>query len=622
MKPTLAALILLACMCCTHVAFASLNYDAHGSVHALDDTTSIFLNRPGPAIAQPLKPAPGAKLNYTQIMFEHPQVTGADQYVVQVALNDGSNKFSHLVFNQKDSSTATMASGFEFGKNYIWRYSGLQKGRVIGWQGPFAFEIRMGPTVDKKSFKVNVLQNNAPNTGGLIVLDLCGNIIDRNGNPVWFCPMPPEINTDNTVSGFTVFHNNAMRVTPAGTITSIMNRKAQERDLNGNVIWQAPMRVNNVTDTLKYLSPFAYHHCFKKLASGNYMVIDQDNLAVPDSVVNLRRDGAPFNIIARSTGGSSLVVDETIKEFDATGKLVWSWSSEKYFSNAELSRMLQTRPDSTLLHREPGGHMNVFDVDEQNGFVYAGFRNVSRVIKIDKKNGQVVNAWGDDMRYNGKPNGDRFFMKQHGLTLLHNGNLALFNNNPQPMLKPGERAQSAVVVFTQPADTGCSKIAWRYACDFDSAENMASVGGNVDELKSGNLLVCMGAVNRVFEITPDKKVVWNAVVETFNTIDSTWRKFSLYQAHYTSSLYPCYFSIQTQQAIGAAETQLKVFNDGSEDDDYVVEISGYAGKKQFSTGTVHSKKSVGYNINTYALPARVTVTSKTNPAFIRVVDVR
>src|ERR1700677_3139782 len=42
-------------------------------------------------------PAPGAKLNYTQIMFEHPKVYGADEYIVQVDTDKNMDAFAHRV---------------------------------------------------------------------------------------------------------------------------------------------------------------------------------------------------------------------------------------------------------------------------------------------------------------------------------------------------------------------------------------------------------------------------------------------------------------------------------------------------------------------------------------------
>jgi len=626
MKPTTFALILGGLLCfglypgkASGYAYSS---DVFASVGGLTNYDTADLNisfRDNGGFEQLVCPRQYARLNYTQIMFEHSQVSGADEYVLEVALDDGTNSFADPLFTQIDSSLATMLGNFEFGKKYIWRYTGLQNHRGLGWNGPYHFEILNSPLVDKSRFKVNVLKNDSVhNCGGLVTLDLSGNIIDRNGNFVWFYPTPAGVMVNNTLQGFVDLHNSDMQLTPAGTITSIINHRAIDCGLNGNPLWQAPKRISSAADSGKYVTPYAFHHCFKRLATGNYMVIDQDNIAIADSLLAQREVGVPFNIVAKSNTGKTIVVDEIIKEFNPAGKMVWSWSSENYFDNAELAKLVQTKPDPGLLHPEPGGHMNAFDVDEKNGFVYAGFRNVSRVIKIDKATGQVLCAWGDNIKSRGSKNGEGLFLKQHGTTLLRDGSLAVYNNNPKPALAPGETAASEVVVFTQPVQGAASKVTWKYSCNFSTGDNMGSVSGNVDELKNGSLLVCMGAVNRIFEITRNKKITWNAVVEAYNTFDSTWKKFPLYRAHFTSSLYPCYFTVQT------TSKGIKIFNDGTENDSYLVNIPSASGtNSEFSTVQVHAKSSLSLPVKPGAQGASpVTITSKTNPAFKRVVYIK
>ena len=554
----------------------------------------------------PVLPHQGAKLNYTQIMFEHPQVMGANEYLIEVTVDTTGYSFENPMVRQRDSSTATMLGTFEFGKKYAWRYCGLNKQQQLAWNGPYSFETLSNPFVDKEHFRVQVLQNDSnKNAGGFIVLDVSGNIVDRNGNFVWFLPHNNNSSTEN-MQGFVTLRNNSMHLTPTGTITTITNKHATERDLAGNVIWQAPVA--------KGRSVYSYHHCFKKLATGNYMVLDLEQLQVSNKASG------------KADTGTSLVPFDIIDEFDATGNLVWSWHAKAYFDSMPLFERAANK-DTSLFNNEPDAHMNAFEVDEAGGFIYAGFRNINRVIKIEKSTGKVVCAWGDNMACNGKPNGEGFFFRQHGAMLLRNGNLAVFNNNPKPAPAGEQTPASQVVVFTQPAGNVPSTIAWTFDCVFDSINNTAAKSGNVDELKNGNLLVCMGSVNRVFEVTRNKQIVWSAEIENRNAFDSSWQKFAVYRAHYTSSLYPCYFTVQTGKALAVKKqpaTQLKIFNNGSEEDAYLVDITGNTGnyKKQVSTVVLASNKSLSQNIYVPVGGATVTITSATNPAFKRVVEVK
>ena len=85
-------------------------------------------------------PAPGAKLNYTQVMFEYLHIKGADKYLLQVA-EDGPTGFAKLVAEQPDSATATLISNLQFGKRYQWRYTAFKGTQQLGWNGPYYFEI-------------------------------------------------------------------------------------------------------------------------------------------------------------------------------------------------------------------------------------------------------------------------------------------------------------------------------------------------------------------------------------------------------------------------------------------------------------------------------------------------
>jgi Arylsulfotransferase (ASST) len=433
-------------------------------------------------------PAPGAKLNYTQIMFEHPQVKGADAYIIQVAVDTTANTFAKPIAQRTDSSTAAIISHLQFGQEYLWRYCGVANGKKMNWQGPFKFEIIAADCIDTSICRVKVLINDTgANSGGLIILDRDQSIVDRDGNFVWYMPMDFTAQAVLHSHGKPGYGYSDLRITSAGNLTLLAGSQAMEVDLNGNIIWQAPPRSAFSPDTLKLDRPYDYHHCFEKLASGNYMVLGRKSVLKPA--------GSGYNDTAQT-----IVADEMILEFDTSGKLVWQWNSDVYFDSVEIKNLMGLKPDSGLIDLRPGGHLNAFYADEKNGFVYAGFRNVSRVIKIDKKTGQVVCEWGSGMKYHGAPNADGFFKKQHETTLLRDGNMAVFNNSGKCAgADSGMPPASSIVIFSQPSDTANSRLLWQFDCRFDTANNVSLTGGSIDELKNGNLLAGMGLVGRIFE---------------------------------------------------------------------------------------------------------------------------
>jgi hypothetical protein len=554
-------------------------------------------------------------------MFEHGKVKGADQYLIEVSAVEQGAASQRTVARHTDSSIALMISGLEFGRKYTWRYTGLSHGKQLGWLGPYDFEIIGAPYVDRNQCRVRVTENDSTaNAGGLIILDEARVIVDRAGNFVWYLPASANAH-QQTGRRHGAAAINDLRFTPQGTLTMINGTQAEERDLRGKLVWQAPDQSTLGTDLTGHNASHShYNHCFKKLGNGNYMVIDNITVLKPASF---------FGKNASDTSKISMA-DEILQEFDHTGHLVWSWDSDSYFDSAEIQSTVKSAGDRELLSHEPGGHMNAFDVDEKNGFVYAGFRHVSRVIKIDKSTGKVVCAWGENMRYSGAKNGDGFFMKQHETSLLHDGSIAVYSNNTQLTdTSKKDIAASSVVIFSQPSGAAASQLIWKYDCGLDPLNNRSGRGGSVDELKNGDLLVCMGTVNDIFEVSRDKRIVWSAVVEKLITT-SVWGRYSLYRAHYVSSLYPCYFTVQYSTDTLSRKSpsfRLRVFNDGTESDTYRVSISSVSGhyKAQFTTDLIPGQRSVSFDFAPDRQPAaddkiEVSVSSMTDPGFKRVAE--
>jgi len=78
----------------------------------------VFLTGVVPVQAQVL-PAPGAKLNYTQVMFEYEKISGVQEYVVELSSPSRTGDAGQVVLIQRDTTTATLISGLQFGKKYV-----------------------------------------------------------------------------------------------------------------------------------------------------------------------------------------------------------------------------------------------------------------------------------------------------------------------------------------------------------------------------------------------------------------------------------------------------------------------------------------------------------------------
>jgi len=561
-------------------------------------------------------------------MFEYPKVTGAGVYELQLIGDTIGANFAKPFVRQNDSSTATLVKGLKFGKKYQWRYAGLVKGQTPVWKGPYKFEIRDIDSSGRGKFKVTVLRNDSNRqAGGLIVADIYS-IIDRNGEPVWFLPKVKEI-SDGLLRD--------LRITQAGTVTFLTGlpyANAYECDLQGNILWKAPDDGKVSGDTSEF-----YHHEFQRLANGNFIIAGNKFVwkKIPDWFIGKLNepDVAPgatklldtskqMTEINRSINGRifTKVQFGTIIEYNRKGEVVWSWNSELYFIDSDIFRLSFQSEGKFYPIIERDAHLNAFAVDAQNEFVYAGFKNINRLVKIERRTGKVVTVWDAD--FLAQPDGA--FYHQHGTSLMANGGLLIFDNsNPSAAKKA-----SKVVALKQPGASSPPAVAFSYPCEFDSAFVKSDKGGNADELPNKNLLVCMGLGlqqrpksggevsvphdGRIFEITPGKEIVWNA------TIDGVQPP---YRAHYISSLYPCYFTFKAPGLFNR-RFSITIYNEGSESDSYLIKLNfkkpGIS--EQLNVPTIPGNSSREVWITPKSLPSsdgeiEITVQSNANPQLVR-----
>ncbi len=564
----------------------------------------LFVLKP---VAQVL-PAPGAVLNYTQVMLEYPSVSGATGYLVQVVQDTTGPLFAKPLISQKDNSTATLVTGLEFGKKYLWRYAATSNGKQQPWSGPYSFEIIQRQLNNNSPSPLTVVINDkTKHAGGLIAGDFqC--IVDRAGNPVWQMPVVEgELLTNNTRD---------LRLTDVGTITFLNSAsKPVECDLNGKILWRAPDMPSVSGDTSEF-----FHHDFQRLPNGNYMVLGDKYVwkKVPDKYkdkIEVKANpnlpngavlpGAP-NPFVKTVNGEMMAKLQygTIIEYNADGEVVWSWNSETYLDDETMFGLLANiaaslspagngamPPGVGIASNDRDPHLNAFSVDTAGTYVYAGFRQLSRIIKIDKTTGKVAAEWG------AQKIGDGFFSNQHGAFIQPNSNILVFDNGG---IKPGAQP-SRVVSFSQGGNGTGAAIKWSADCMVNGTPIKSHRGGNADELPNGNILVCTGTgalpgfvppaptaagsapqlkpngsfiTSHIIEFSPDKQVAWYATVSQ--------QQRAPYRAHYAVSLYPLYFTIQATENT-SGNIAVTIFNEGSHSDAYT--ITAISGKSRVTATT-------------------------------------
>lgn len=523
----------------------------------------------------PILPVPGSRINYTQVMFDHPPVEKAAEYVMIVKDSTSTGVVGSQTSTHK--STSVWFGGFTFGSECSWFYRALNaKGKVIFTSPTYRFTILPLPDSRRVRVTVNDQLNSKP---GLISFDRLGLIVDREGKPVWF--LPDQFRTQYTRDGVM----SDIRVSTAGTITFISRRRAYEIMPDGRISWSA-----SETGPL--------HDAVERLPNGNLMVLGTHTVQMP----------VPFE-------ATILPVDfGMLLEYDRAGNIVWKWDAYSYL-----------RPAETEFRKSANGQwvsssgLNSFRYVKEAGveYVYANFRDLNRVVKIEKSSGKITAVYGRRMDGGYGWKDDRFFAAQNDAAVLRDGNMAVFNNDSVMQ----SDVVSSLVIFS-PAKSGEEpKLLWRFAGNFDAASpGKSETGGSVEELADGNLLLNFGSTGRCVEITREGKVVWSAWAESQAVEARSWLPVALHHSHFAKSLYPVWFSVGLLSDTKKAST-ITISNDGDEADSYSVQY--LANGKWILLSSVNldpAQQTTCIIPKVKTLPfTKIRVVSAHNPDFVRTI---
>jgi outer membrane protein assembly factor BamB len=290
-------------------------------------------------------------------------------------------------------------------------------------------------------------------------------LIDLKGKTVhsWQMPYPPGMYGYLTETG-TLFYNGKI---PNGTFLGKAPFKggvAMEADWNGRILWE--VREPN------------HHHDGRLLKNGNVLLLCAAEL--------------PSEVTSRIKGGlSGTEVDgkmwaDYLVEFTKAGKKVWEWRTWDHLDPDEYPIPLIQNERSEWTH---GNAV----VELPDGNLLASFRNISTVVKIDRRSGRVV--W----KLGAPP-----LSGQHAPVPLPNGNILIFDNGPTRL---DQTFPFSRVIEVNPAT---NDIVWRYQ-DPNAQGFYSDRISNAQRLPNGNTLINEGMFGRFFEVTPAGEVVWEFV---------------------------------------------------------------------------------------------------------------
>jgi len=490
--------------------------------------TLLFLSLLYNKVCCQIVPANRSYLNYTQVMFEYPEIKKASYYVLQLAEYTPISNFDLSIFKEQiDSTTATLITGLQFGKRYQWRYIAYNdEKKIIYKSNIFYFEVLFNKYVDKSKYRAKVTTNNQKQ--GYIFLDENRIAIDRKGSPVWFLPANYK-NIQN------------IRMTNSGTITFMANQEGKyfscyEVNLDGKILWESPKNGKISGDNTEY-----FHNDFQKLKNGNYLTIGY-------KFVNPK-----ISIDAQKIAFSTLI------EYDKNKNIVWSWISGDYFKDIDT----YFNPNNNKKHiwsvdtvsiYEPF-YINSFLVDEEQDLIYANIKSNSSIVKIQKSTGKVLCNYGNKFVSVGNNYANVLFTNPSNFVLLKNKNIAIYHKNYNLNIDTNitkKFISSNIVVISQPQNEkdSVNKV-WEYKSDIDSITyDPLYKSGNIVLLKNSNFLLNTGELtNRIFEITSEKEIEWDCFTEKYSEDNKAFTPLLINTISYTESLYPVYFTIKNYNQI-------------------------------------------------------------------------
>lgn len=488
-------------------------------------------------------PKQDAKLNYTEVCFEFPWVEKATLYVLHLEeQHPGKRPASPQLYDA--TGNKIVVHDLTFGSSYSWFIEARDKENNLLSKSPMLkFSLAENLKTGREHVRYRKVAHKPKAGNELLILDYTHTVVDRDLKPVWYLPPVAFMHKNSGLRD--------LKLTDDGTFLAIIDSNAYELDLNGKVLWKAP----NDGKVSGKKGVEDYHHDLQKLPSGNYMVLGNERMR------------------HRFPGQKDTTVYDsgTIIEYSPKGQVVWEWHAKDFFTEEML--MMRRRDDGMY---DPATHLNAFNVDGK--YIYAGFRDASWILKINKATKQVEEIYGGSASGLSNHYAQGLFRYQHAATVLRDGNIAIVNNDS---IKDPKVVSSLLVFSTGSDDTDKGELLFRFPFDYDSLSDGKSLKlGNVLQLRSGNYLVNMGAINRVFEVTPRGEVVWDVFIEKLDTFKRVWRFFPQYRVAAASSLYPNEFSYRWEPKLSEAGTvtgQIYIGNVGSETNSYTIYFQPKAG---------------------------------------------
>ena len=442
---------------------------------------SLALAAATPAAALVLPPE-GIVLNYIHVQFEWPSVGGADQYQLQVVIDDASPdpffSATPVVDTTRDSlePRQVVTSGLAFEQDYAWRVRDIVASVPQAWGATHRFQtdlipaflpamtISTGPGTPEPGltmFHIGSSDGSLPN-GMTVAVDLSGQL-------VWF------------FAGPTFSRMGDIRLLANGRLLFLRANRSNEALLNGQLTW-----IQNEHPDLT-----AHHETFP-MPDGNVLTLVYDYRDVF------------HNSELQSWRG------ERIVEFDrATGAVVFDWSTHDYYSYLDFDNTVMSAPTVDGGTAYDWTHANAVTYDQATQTIYLSARHQSRITAITYPSGTVQYHMGfgsPSMPSGDASFGDNLFSWQHAQELQPDGNLLIYDNgNRRDHMDQtaGTGVSKAVEVALTGNPPSAASIVWEHTLPV-----YTPFIGDADRQPGGTTLIAVGGGGMIIEVDNAGTEIW------------------------------------------------------------------------------------------------------------------
>lgn len=376
------------------------------------------------------------------------------------------------------------------------------------------------------------------------MVDNCGRLINQ-----WDRGTLPGLSAYFLESGLML---RTYKTDPEGPFTSASNAGGIELvDWDNNTVWSYEL------NTSEQLS----HHDVALMPNGNILMLTWE-LIDAEELVALGRD--PQEIAPQGFAWNEKIIEVKPIFENNDIEIIWTWKIKDHYvqdfdpdqNNFGIISEHPERFDINLPDlNSPNSHsdldynhFNAIDYNEDLDQILISVRNSDEIWIIDHstttkeaattkggkygKGGDLLYRWGNPASYQRATLADEILFGQHGVHWvkdgIHKGKILIYNNgNGRPgqdystieLLVPEQNVDGSYpVTTTEPFGPEASE--WTYG-QANGEFFYSPFLSNAQFLSNGNLLINAGSPGNIFEITPDKELVWQYKIPLFGNTPAT-----------------------------------------------------------------------------------------------------